>query len=168
MTASPAHSILGLALAISLSAGCSAPGASGAHRANGRVEPRPPREEIDDPTAPKPWDGGAEIASNDGAWRVVYKVGKSPIPRGETFSIDAWVFAADAPDKPRADVSLAVDAAMPQHGHGMNRVPRIESLGGGRFRIDGLLFHMPGKWELYFDVGRGALTERAQADVEIL
>ena len=56
---------------------------------------------------------------------------------------------------------------MPEHGHGMNRVPRIEAKGGGRFRAEGLLFHMPGKWELYFDVTRGALTERAQADVHL-
>lgn len=117
--------------------------------------------------APKPWIGGAEIVSNDGDFRVVYKIADGPVRRGETFAIDAWVFAADAPEAPRTDVSLAVDAAMPQHGHGMNRVPRVESLGAGRFHIDGLDFHMPGKWELYFDVARQALVERAQADVEV-
>jgi YtkA-like protein len=117
--------------------------------------------------APKSWIGGSEIASNDGDWRIVYKIADGPVRRGETFSIDAWVFAADAPEKPRADVSLAVDAAMPQHGHGMNRVPHVENLGAGRFRIDGLDFHMPGKWELYFDVAHGPLIERAQADVEV-
>jgi len=117
--------------------------------------------------SPKPWIGGSEIASNDGDWRIVYKVADGSVRRGETFAIEAWVFAADAPGKPRADVSLAVDAAMPQHGHGMNRVPHVENLGAGRFRIDGLNFHMPGKWELYFDVARKALVERAQADVEV-
>jgi hypothetical protein len=117
--------------------------------------------------APKPWIGGAEIVSNDGDFRVVYKIADGPVRRGETFAIDAWVFAADAPEAPRTDVSLAVDAAMPQHGHGMNRVPRVENLGAGRFHIDGLDFHMPGRWELYFDVARQALVERAQADVEV-
>ena len=116
---------------------------------------------------PKPWEGGTALASNDGAWKVVYKVENGPVKRGEPFTIDAWVFGADAPETPRADVSLAVDAAMPQHGHGMNRVPHTEGPKAGRFRIDGLLFHMPGKWELYFDVARGALVERAQADVEV-
>lgn len=119
------------------------------------------------PPAAKPWIGGAEIASNDGDWRVVYKLADGPVKRGETFAIDAWVFAADAPERPREDVSLAVDAAMPQHGHGMNRVPRVEKLEAGRFHVDGLDFHMPGKWELYFDVARGALVERAQTDVEV-
>ncbi len=114
-----------------------------------------------------PWKSGSEIRSNDGAWRVVYKVDDPGIRRGEPFDLDAWVFGADDPTKPRADVSLAIDAGMPQHGHGMNRVPKIEKLPDGGFRAEGLLFHMPGKWELYFDVARGPLVERAQVDVEV-
>jgi hypothetical protein len=113
------------------------------------------------------WRGGTELVSNDGAWRVVYKVRDPGIRRGEPVSLDAWVFGADDPAKPRADVSLAVDAAMPQHGHGMNRVPRIEKIGDGTFRVDGLFFHMPGKWEIYFDVARGPLVERAQVAVDV-
>jgi hypothetical protein len=115
----------------------------------------------------EPWKGGAEIRSNDGAWKVVYRVDEPGIRRGENVRLDAWVFGAGEDGKPRTDVSLAVDAAMPQHGHGMNRVPVIEKLSDGKFRVDGLLFHMPGKWELYFDVARGPLVERAQADVEV-
>lgn len=124
-----------------------------------------PRE--DETAIPRPWEGGKVVASNDGAWQVVYKPAPDPIPRGETFSIDAWVFAPESPDVPRTDVQLAVDAAMPEHGHGMNRVPKIAAKGGGRFHAEGLLFHMPGKWELYFDVTRGPLTERAQTDVHL-
>ena len=120
-----------------------------------------------DATAASPWKGGAAILSNDGAWKVVYKVDDPGIRRGEPFDLDAWVFAPDDAARPRSDVSLAVDAAMPQHGHGMNRVPKIEKLPDGGFRAEGLLFHMPGKWELYFDVARGPLVERAQVDVEV-
>ena len=105
------------------------------------------------------------MTSNDGAWRIVYRVAQDEIARGETFSLDVWVFGRDAPETPRTDVQLSVDAAMPEHGHGMNRVPRIVADEDGHFRAEGLLFHMPGKWELYFDVTRGAVTERAQTDV---
>ena len=114
-----------------------------------------------------PWKRGAEVRSNDGAWKVFYRVDDPGIRRGELFDLDAWVFGADDASNPRTDVSLAVDAAMPQHGHGMNRVPKIERLPDGGFRAEGLLFHMPGKWELYFDVARGPLVERAQVDVEV-
>ena len=75
------------------------------------------------------------------------------------------MFAPDAPGAPRADVGLAVDAAMPEHGHGMNRVPKVAPRPDGGFHAEGLLFHMPGRWELYFDVTQGAVTERAQTDV---
>lgn len=45
-----------------------------------------------------------------------------------------------------------VDATMPEHKHGMNYAPTIRGLGDGRYRVDGLLFHMPGNWEVAFDV----------------
>ena len=47
---------------------------------------------------------------------------------------------------------LALDATMPEHRHGMNYRPTLMALGGGRWRADGLLWHMSGRWELRFDV----------------
>jgi hypothetical protein len=47
---------------------------------------------------------------------------------------------------------VRVDATMPEHKHGMNYAPTIRGLGNGRYRVDGLLFHMPGNWEVAFDV----------------
>jgi hypothetical protein len=46
----------------------------------------------------------------------------------------------------------------------MNRVPEVTRAGDG-FLVGGMLFHMPGRWELYLDVTEGALTERAQLEV---
>lgn len=47
---------------------------------------------------------------------------------------------------------LHVDAIMPAHRHGMNYTPKVTALGGGAFRVDDMLFHMPGLWELQVDV----------------
>ena len=47
---------------------------------------------------------------------------------------------------------LSVDARMPEHRHGMNYKPAVTKLGADAWRADGLLFHMPGKWELIFAV----------------
>ncbi len=55
---------------------------------------------------------------------------------------------------------VAVDATMPEHKHGMNYAPTIQSRGDGRFRVEGMLFHMPGNWEIDFGVRAGAETER--------
>lgn len=60
---------------------------------------------------------------------------------------------------------VAVDAVMPDHKHGMNYRPTIVSLGEGRFRVDGMVFHMPGRWEISFDVRAGEESERLSHEV---
>lgn len=118
------------------------------------------------PQTPAPWLGAREVASNGGTYLVRWRSEPGEIPRGPLFAIDAWVFDARAPDAPLADVELVVDAAMPEHLHGMNRVPTIARSGQG-FRVEGMKLHMPGNWELYFDVARGPIVERAQERFEL-
>jgi hypothetical protein len=89
-----------------------------------------------------------------------YRATPEPIPWGEPFDLRVWVVGKDT-----REASLAVDAAMPEHGHGMNRVPVVTAAEDGGYAVEGLLFHMPGRWELYFDVTEGAVTERAQVEV---
>lgn len=55
---------------------------------------------------------------------------------------------------------VAIDAQMPEHKHGMNYRPTIVSRGNGRYRVDGMIFHMPGRWELAIDVRAGEESER--------
>lgn len=55
---------------------------------------------------------------------------------------------------------VAIDAQMPEHKHGMNYRPTIVALGDGRYRVDGMVFHMPGRWELAIDVRAGEESER--------
>ncbi|SMX32714.1 hypothetical protein RUA8715_00015 [Ruegeria arenilitoris] len=50
---------------------------------------------------------------------------------------------------------MHVDAIMPAHQHGLNYAPEVSPLGDGKFRVDDLLFHMPGLWELQADVDIG-------------
>lgn len=60
---------------------------------------------------------------------------------------------------------VAVDAQMPEHRHGMNYRPTLTSSGDGRYRAEGLVFHMPGRWELTLDVRRGDQGERLSHDL---
>ena len=41
---------------------------------------------------------------------------------------------------------------MPEHKHSMNYRPTIRALGDGQWRVEGLLWHMSGRWELRLDV----------------
>lgn len=47
----------------------------------------------------------------------------------------------------------AASATMPEHRHGMNYRPSIQAAGEGRFRTEGWVFHMPGRWEFSFEAG---------------
>lgn len=60
---------------------------------------------------------------------------------------------------------VAIDAQMPDHRHGMNYRTTILPGGNGRYRVEGLLFHMPGRWELNFDVRSGEESERLSHDI---
>ena len=63
--------------------------------------------------------------------------------------------------KSRAPVptQVRVDAVMPEHKHGMNYRPTVTTVGDGRFRAEGLLLHMPGLWEIRFDLRRAGASE---------
>ena len=60
---------------------------------------------------------------------------------------------------------VAVDAQMPEHKHGMNYRPSIVAGEDGRYRAEGLVFHMPGRWEVSIDVRAGEETERLTHDI---
>lgn len=94
-----------------------------------------------------------------------YQPEPSPIPLNRLFRLRLRVLNNDRERGPAAGVTVEVDAAMPEHGHGMNTRPQVIREGGGVYLADGLLFHMPGYWELYVDVARGGVTERTQFEV---
>jgi hypothetical protein len=56
---------------------------------------------------------------------------------------------------------------MPEHRHGMNYRPTLASRGDGRYLAEGLLFHMPGRWRLLFDLERDGRRVRLTADVPL-
>ena len=53
---------------------------------------------------------------------------------------------------------VRLDAHMPEHRHGMNYRVKVVTLADGRYRSEGWLFHMPGRWEFVFDLGAERLT----------
>jgi hypothetical protein len=91
-------------------------------------------------------------AVQQGAVQAAWKIDAAPITVGRHFAIDVQLCPADA--------TLArVDATMPEHKHGMNYRPSVKATGAGRWRAEGLMFHMPGRWELRLDVQAGGRTE---------
>ena len=83
------------------------------------------------------------------AWRT-----PEPIRQGEFFAVDIAVCTKNGSATPP---NLRVDARMPAHQHGMNYRPTVATAGDGRFAARGLMFHMPGAWELSFDINPGGV-----------
>jgi cytochrome c peroxidase len=72
------------------------------------------------------------------------------------FALDVAVCAKSA----AAPESIRVDAHMPEHRHGMNYAPQVKTVGPGRWRAEGLMLHMPGKWEFVFEIRAAGKTDR--------
>jgi len=108
--------------------------------------------------------GERALTSANGHYRLYYRSEPEPIPLNQPFILTVRVEHATPAAEP---FSLSVNARMPQHRHGMNTRPRVHDLGDGKFRVEGLLFHMAGRWELHFDISVDGVTTRAQDDVEL-
>ena len=83
---------------------------------------------------------------------LAYRAGEVSV--GAHFSVDVAACAKSG----AAPRRLQVDAHMPEHRHGMNYRPEVKPLAPGRWRAEGLLFHMPGKWEFVFIVDGERMT----------
>ena len=66
-------------------------------------------------------------------------------------------------------LDLRFTARMPDHGHGQNYAPKVSQQAPGRFRVEGVRFHMPGYWEVYLDLvdRESAMLERTQFSLEL-
>lgn len=85
----------------------------------------------------------------------------APVPVGRHFAIHFVLCARDGAALP---AEVRVDATMPEHKHGMNYRPSVSARGAGVYRAEGLLFHMPGRWELVFELrGSGAPLRLTQS-----
>lgn len=102
-----------------------------------------------------------------GGWTLAFASSAWPVPVGEFFALDVVACPPGAVAVPAGDGTLAVDATMPAHRHGMNYRARVQPLGPGRWRVDGLMFHMPGLWRLSFELGSGSTTRRITHDIEV-
>jgi hypothetical protein len=96
--------------------------------------------------------GGAAQKIQSGHYQVLYRTQPAPLKVGQHFSVEFAV--CPTPE------SVRIDAQMPEHRHGMNYRPTVTATGEGRYRADGLMLHMAGKWELVFEVRAKDSVER--------
>lgn len=108
--------------------------------------------------------GPAQLLADSARYRIAWRVRPDPIATAEPFALEMSVCAK--PGAPAAE-GIAVDATMPEHRHGMNYRPSVIDGPDGHFLAEGMLFHMPGKWRLIFDVRAGGTSERLTHDLMV-
>lgn len=95
------------------------------------------------------------------ALSVSYRTVPARISIGEPFVVE---LAACSKRNAALPAQVKLDAHMPEHKHGMNYRPSVVSTGAGRYRSEGWLFHMPGRWEFVFDVGPDRLVDSVRIE----
>ena len=106
---------------------------------------------------------GAKVQTIDSKKYVLaYRTQPEKIIIGQHFAVELALCAKDNASTPE---SVRVDAHMPEHRHGMNYKTAVTSSGSGKYRAEGLMFHMPGRWEYIFEVRASGATERMTTSV---
>jgi hypothetical protein len=93
-----------------------------------------------------------------------YRIKTKPLQVAQHFSMqfqycrDGQVLALDR---------FKLDALMPAHGHGMNYAAKVIYLDNGIVETSGLLFHMPGHWQLVLDFEQDGVARHFKLDLRI-
>ena len=96
---------------------------------------------------------------------LAYRTQPEKVLIGQHFAVELALCAKDGAAAPDG---VRVDAHMPEHRHGMNYKTAVTSIGAGKYRAEGLMFHMPGRWEYIFEVrsgGTAGVPERITTSV---
>jgi hypothetical protein len=99
--------------------------------------------------------GGRQVESE--RFILSYRTKPAKLAVGEHFVVEMAVCAKGGE---AAAEAVRVDGFMPEHNHGMNYKAAVKTGEGGRYLAEGMLFHMPGKWDFIFEVRGGGRTDR--------
>jgi YtkA-like protein len=88
---------------------------------------------------------------------LAYRTKPAKLAVGQHFVVEMAVCPKSGEAAPEA---VRVDGFMPEHNHGMNYKAVVKTGKDGRYLADGMLFHMPGRWDFIFEVRGGGKTDR--------
>jgi hypothetical protein len=98
-------------------------------------------------------------------FRASYVSSPAPVP---LLTVHSWtVTIVDADEHPVTDARITVLGAMPEHDHGFPTLPKVKNLGGGRYLIEGLKFHMPGNWIVALRIKSGDVTDSVRFELAL-
>ena len=67
--------------------------------------------------------------------------------------IHSWYIEITGVDStPVSNAQITVTGGMPDHDHGLPTQPQVtDEVGDGTYLLEGMRFHMPGKWQIVID-----------------
>ncbi|MBJ90550.1 MAG: auxin-binding protein [Woeseia sp.] len=85
--------------------------------------------------------------TRSGYFHISYQSELEPITINQ---IHNWVLHIETPEgDPVSGAKVSVSGGMPLHNHGLPTDPKVTTdLGRGKYKLEGLRFHMRGYWEL--------------------
>jgi hypothetical protein len=113
---------------------------------------------------------GGKDRTEAGQARALVDLRLPSIKVSEAFQLQATLCPNQPGDRL---VSVTVDASMPEHQHGMNYKPRVTltplaSSNAQQLSAQGMLFHMPGRWQIEIQVFGQDAQGKAWAKPEVL
>ena len=90
-------------------------------------------------------------------YALAYRTLPAKVEAGKHFAVEFAVCGEKGTALPEG---VKVDAHMPDHRHGMNYKTSVTTQPGGRYRAEGLMFHMAGRWEFIFELRSAGRTDR--------
>ena len=106
--------------------------------------------------------GGSVERLESARFAVAFRTRPERVAVGRHFDVEFAICARDGRGMPEG---IRLDAQMPEHRHGMNYRPAIRAEAPGRYRAEGLMFHMPGRWEYLFELRSAGVTDRLARSV---
>ena len=100
---------------------------------------------------------------HDVPWSIAVDIHPDTVLLNQPFDATIHICSksGDLPDQ------LKVDATMPAHNHGMNYNPKMSRLADRQYKVENLLFHMPGIWELEVTTLDNGVPHRFTHDLKI-
>jgi len=97
---------------------------------------------------------------------VSYKPGLQPVVINRMHS---WVVHVETADGgPVADAAVTLVGGMPDHDHGLPTVPRAtQYLGGGDYLVEGIKFHMNGRWEITISIETAGSSDAVTFELQL-
>ncbi len=84
-------------------------------------------------------------------------------------TMHAWTLhIEDRSGNPVTDAEIQVAGGMPEHDHGLPTRPRVtRNLGHGDYLLEGMKFHMGGRWQVTLSIQQGTVSDRVTFDLNL-